>query len=311
MGPGGGKPARQGHAGGWARGAGRGARRRLPSSSSSEVMDLERRVRAVVGARLGGGGAGGGQERPRRESHPGGEAATPPAFRTHQEVAARPRSPSEISEATPRPSVGGGGGWGGEGAAALLALGFTWASMGWGQASPAPLHSPQQPGHSGPCPPVGVGPAAWLGWEVLCPPVTKGAWRLPSLCTWLPPPATGKARQAGGSPRPSAGTGLRGAHAPSQPPFEESLGGGPLAPPSSSPHPCRHRLQAALPAVRQFPQPRLSVGWWEVQGCGQDQVSPAPSQPGTWGSPCRLPRERGGPESRGAASSANSGPRGQ
>lgn len=155
------------------------------------------------------------------------------------------------------------------------------------------------------------GPAAWLGWEVLCPPVTKGAWRLPSLCTWLPPPATGKARQAGGSPRPSAGTGLRGAHAPSQPPFEESLGGGPLAPSSSSPHPCRHRLQAALPAVRQFPQPRLSVGWWEVQGCGQDQVSPAPSQPGTWGSPCRLPRERGGPESRGAASSANSGPRGQ
>lgn len=31
----------------------------LPSSSSSEVMDLERRVRAVVGARFGGGGAGG------------------------------------------------------------------------------------------------------------------------------------------------------------------------------------------------------------------------------------------------------------
>lgn len=31
--------------------------RLLPSSSSSEVMDLERRVRAVVGARLGGGGA--------------------------------------------------------------------------------------------------------------------------------------------------------------------------------------------------------------------------------------------------------------
>lgn len=31
--------------------------RLLPSSSSSEVMDLERRVRAVVGARFGGGGA--------------------------------------------------------------------------------------------------------------------------------------------------------------------------------------------------------------------------------------------------------------
>lgn len=39
--------------------AGRGGPdgRLLPSSSSSEVMDLERRVRAVVGARLGGGGA--------------------------------------------------------------------------------------------------------------------------------------------------------------------------------------------------------------------------------------------------------------
>lgn len=50
------RPAR-GHAGRWAR---VGGSRHLPSSSSSEVMDLERRVRAVVGARFGGGGAGGG-----------------------------------------------------------------------------------------------------------------------------------------------------------------------------------------------------------------------------------------------------------
>lgn len=32
--------------------------RALPSSSSSDVIDLERKVSAVVGARLGGGGAG-------------------------------------------------------------------------------------------------------------------------------------------------------------------------------------------------------------------------------------------------------------
>lgn len=35
----------------------------LPSSSSSDVMDLERSVSAVVGARFGGGGAVGRQER--------------------------------------------------------------------------------------------------------------------------------------------------------------------------------------------------------------------------------------------------------
>lgn len=47
-----------GHTGRWARA---GGSRHLPSSSSSEVMDLERRVRAVVGARFGGGGAGRGR----------------------------------------------------------------------------------------------------------------------------------------------------------------------------------------------------------------------------------------------------------
>lgn len=40
-----------------------GQARLLPSSSSSEVMDLERRVRAVVGARFGGGGAEGADRR--------------------------------------------------------------------------------------------------------------------------------------------------------------------------------------------------------------------------------------------------------
>lgn len=35
------------------------SRRLLPSSSSSEVIDLERMDRAVVGALFGGGGAGG------------------------------------------------------------------------------------------------------------------------------------------------------------------------------------------------------------------------------------------------------------
>lgn len=46
-------------------GLGRPDGRLLPSSSSSEVMDLERRVRAVVGARLGGGGASGADWRDR------------------------------------------------------------------------------------------------------------------------------------------------------------------------------------------------------------------------------------------------------
>lgn len=111
-----------------------GQARLLPSSSSSEVMDLERRVRAVVGARFGGGGAEGADRR-------GGVRPWPQG-----------RPPHLPGRGGPEPRVGTPAGvplWSHEGD---VSVGSTRAEMGQDQAgrsggtssltkTPVPLHS--------------------------------------------------------------------------------------------------------------------------------------------------------------------------
>lgn len=126
--------AMRGRAGGFpeAQGFGGPARWLLPSSSSSDVMDLERSVRAVVGARFGGGGAAGQTA----EAQARGQAWLP----------RRPRRPTF-------PSSWGGGQ---PGACGFLPGGLT----GAGKPAPSPLHSIPRPQQA-----LGV-PALWSPWAL-------------------------------------------------------------------------------------------------------------------------------------------------
>lgn len=217
----------------------------------------------------------------------------------------RPRSPCEINEGRCPPL-----GWGRSPCGPWASLGPLCVGTRPGaqrnRDSPAPRHSPQQPWRSEALPARRCGPGCPAGMAGAVPTGDSWGRAVPSLCALGCPPA----RQAGGSPRPSAGT---ASGVPTPPPsllLRKAWELAPWRPPSSSPHPAGRRLQAALPAVRHVAPRRALSGVGGNAGLRAGRcVFPAPSLPGTWGA-SGLP---GAPPaaSRGAASSANSGPRGR